>query len=105
MIFGNGNLKARSFHEFYVILPPFEEVYHKNSFVLWVSKCFHLLIFLRNKSTAIVFAIRRDKAKEKGRLFARCVEYQSNWSELVIPLFLDLITKSFASQFFRMTIA
>ena len=70
MIFGNGStskgkiLKARNFHKSYVILTPFQEVYPK----LFFCQVFPLSIFLGNKSIAIAFAIRRNKAKEKARL-------------------------------------
>ena len=74
MIFGNGStskekiLKARNFHKSYVILTPFQEVYPKLFLSYGVCQVFPLSIFLGNKSIAIAFAIRRNKAKEKARL-------------------------------------
>ena len=76
MIFGNGNtskgktLKARNFRKSYVILTPFEDVCPETFLSYAVGKCFSSSIFLENKSIAIVFAIRRNKAKEKTRLLA-----------------------------------
>ena len=63
-----------------VILTPFEEGYPNFFLSYAVCKCFPLLIFLGNNSIAIVFAIRRNKAKEKARLLARWVEHKSGWS-------------------------
>ena len=73
-------LKPRNFHKSNVILTLFEEVYSKIILSYAICKCFYLSIFLGNKFIAIVFAIRKDKAKEKARLLACWVEHQSNWS-------------------------
>ena len=72
MVFGNGStskvktLKARNVLKSYVILTPFEEVCPKIFLSYAVGKCFLFSIFLENKSIAIFFAIRRNKAKEKA---------------------------------------
>ena len=78
MIFGNENtskgkiLKTRNFLKSYVIFTHLRKSVSKRFCLLSyaIGKCSPLSIFLENKSIAIVFAIRRNNAKEKVRLLA-----------------------------------